>query len=118
MLTSISIILSSPSLICGLLLCVIVGGLSFLSAIHLCGAKGLGVSTLKYVLTFLSIESLSSFFMIVLAPLDFLSKYNAFYSIQIVMGFLLVWVLFYEARWLFKKPLIDNIKSKLCIGSK
>lgn len=56
--------------------------------------------------------------MIVLAPLDFLSKYNAFYSIQIVMGFLLVWVLFYEARWLFKKPLIDNIKSKLCIGHK
>lgn len=56
--------------------------------------------------------------MIVLAPLDFLSKYNAFYSIHIVMGFLLVWVLFYEARWLFKKPLIDNIKSKLCIRNK
>lgn len=118
MLASILIILSNPSLIGGLLLCVIIGGISFLAAIHLCGAKGLGVSTLKYVLTFISIESLSSFFMIVLAPLDFLTRYNAFYSIHIIMGFLLVWVLFYEARWLFKKPFIDILKSKLKIGEK
>lgn len=115
MLASISIILNNPVLIGGLLLCVLIGGISFLAAILLCRIKGVGVTTLKYVLTIISIEAITNFFMIVLCPSEFLENRQLLNSLNIVVGFILFWVLIYEAKGVMKHPRMQKLKKDLKI---
>lgn len=95
----------------GLLLCVLLGGLSFLIALQLCGVKGMGIATLKYVLAIISIEALTNIFMIVLCPSEFIVNSHIFKSMNMVIGFILFWVLIYEASWLLKHPKLSWIKN-------
>lgn len=110
MIESLLVILSSPSLLGGLLLCALLGGVSFVAAIKLCSLKGIGVSTIKYALTLISIESLSNFFMIILSPSEFIGHYTAFHSVQIGLAILLAWIVFYEAKVLLKMPIFNRFK--------
>lgn len=96
-------ILSHPQLVLTLILCIVSGSISFCSAINLAGLKGFSVTSFKYLLTFISIESLSNFFMIVLAPSEFLQHSLFFSSLQIGIWMLLSWIVFYEAKWILNK---------------
>lgn len=102
------VFLPNPILVATLLFLVLLGGSSFLTAIHLCGAKGLGVSTLKYVLAMVSIWALSNLYMVVLNPQEFLSSYLCLQSIAFIVGFTLFSVLVYELIWLIKHYKISN----------
>jgi hypothetical protein len=110
MLASITVILHTPALFWGLLFCIALGGATFLAAIHLCRVKGLGVATLKYVLTMICVEAASTVFMILLAPAEFLSNYKAISSLNAVVGFILFWILVYEAKWIIAHPRIKELK--------
>lgn len=111
MLASITIILTHPALLWGLLLCIALGGATFLAAIHLCKIRGLGVATLKYILAMICVEAASTVFMILLAPVEFLHNYKAISSLNAVIGFILVWILIYEAKWVISHPKIQDIKN-------
>jgi hypothetical protein len=113
MIESLLFIISSPTLIIALFACILFGSISFVSAIELCSVKGLGVSSLKYLLTLISIESLSNFFMIILSPSEFVKHSLLFNSVQFGVGILLCWILFYEARWLFTRPIVIRFGFKI-----
>lgn len=117
MLTSFSIILSNPLLLGGIILCALLGGGSLLTAIHLCGVKGIVASSTKYVLAIVSVESIANFFMIVLNPQEFLNIYTSSHSLMMVLGLIAGWVIVYEANWIIKHQRVRNVISK-CSNNK
>lgn len=112
MLASLLIILSNPILLGGLCLCMLLGGTSLFTAIHLCGIKGAVACGLKYALAIVSIEAITNFFMIVLNPQEFLYTYQGIHSINIVVGFIAFWIVVYEANWVVKHPRVHNFFRK------
>jgi hypothetical protein len=107
------LIVTNPELFSTALLCSVLGAVSFVAALELTNIKGIGVTSLKYILAFINIEAISNLFMVLLAPDEFLKYHSTFNTFQITMVVLLSWVLFYEASILMKAPLKNKIKQLL-----